>query len=159
MTAIDADPPDVADSAGVKVPPPLLYAGAFALGMLLQKFAPLRRREARLAGAGLVAGGVTLLLWTRLLFLQRGTTILPTRSVSLLVEDGPFRISRNPIYVGLTATYLGASLLRRSVWPLILLPGVVIVMQKAVINREESYLERRFGEEYLDYKDRVRRWL
>jgi len=153
MTAIDAGSP------GVKVPPPLLYAGAFAIGMLLQKYAPLRRRQARLAGAGLAAGGVALVLWTRLLFLQRGTTILPTRPVSLLVKDGPFRISRNPIYVGLTAIYVGTSLLRRAVWPLMLLPGVVIIMQDAVIDREESYLERRFGEDYLTYKSSVRRWL
>jgi len=153
MTSIDADSP------GVKVPPPLLYAGAFALGMLLQKFAPLRRREARVAGAGLVAGGVALVVWTRLLFLQRGTTILPTRAVSVLVESGPFRLSRNPIYVGLTAIYAGTSLLRQSVWPVILLPGVMIIMRKAVIDREESHLGRRFGTEYLDYKARVRRWL
>ena len=153
MTAIDTDSP------GVKVPPPLLYAGAFALGMLLQKFAPLRRREARVAGAGLVAGGVTLVVWTRLLFLQRGTTILPTRAVSVLVESGPFRISRNPIYVGFVAIYIGSSLLRRSVWPLLLLPGVVLVIQKTVIDREEAYLERRFGEDYLSYKSRVPSWL
>ncbi len=153
MTAIDADSP------GVKVPPPLLYAGAFALGMLLQKFAPLRRREARVAGAGLAAGGVALVVWTRLLFLQRGTTILPTRAVSVLVESGPFRISRNPIYVGFVAIYIGSSLLRRSVWPLLLLPGVVLVIQKTVIDREEAYLERRFGENYLSYKSRVPSWL
>lgn len=148
-----------ADSPGVKVPPPLLYAGAFALGMLLQKFAPLRRREARAAGAGLVAGGVALVVGTRLLFLQRGTTILPTRAVSVLIESGPFRISRNPIYVGFVAIYIGSSLLRRSVWPLLLLPGVVLVIQKTVIDREEAYLERRFGDDYLSYKNRVRRWL
>ncbi len=153
MTALDAD------SAGVKLPPPLLYAGAFALGMLLQKFAPLRHREVRLAGGSLVAGGAALVVWTRLLFLQGGTTILPTRAVSVLVTGGPLRLSRNPIYVGFTAIYLGASILRRSAWPLILLPGVIILMQKAVINREESYLERRFGAEYLDYKARARRWL
>lgn len=153
MTAMDSDSP------GVKVPPPLLYAGAFALGMLLQKFAPLRRREARVAGAGLVAGGIALVVGTRLLFLQRGTTILPTRAVSALIGSGPFRISRNPIYVGLTAIYLGTSLLRRSGWPLVLLPGVLIIMHNGVIDREESYLERRFGMEYLDYKARVRRWL
>ncbi len=153
MTAIDADSP------GVKVPPPLLYTGAFALGMLLQKFAPLRRREATVAGTGLAAGGVALVVWTRLLFLQRGTTILPTRAVSVLVEGGPFRISRNPIYVGFVAIYIGSSLLRRSVWPLLLLPGVVLVIQTTVIDREEAYLEWRFGENYLSYKSRVPSWL
>lgn len=148
-----------ADSAGVKVPPPLLYAGAFALGMLLQRWRPWPAPRASAAGTALVAGGVALVVSTRLLFLQQGTTILPTRPVSVLVASGPFGISRNPIYVGFTALYVGSSLLRRSGWPLMLLPGVLMIMQNAVIDREEAYLERRFGPEYLAYKSKVRRWL
>jgi len=150
---------DRADSPGVRVPPPLLFAGAFMLGVAMERFFPLRRRKARAAGAALVAGGVAFAGWARILFLRRGTTVLPFRPVSALVAEGPFRISRNPIYVGFTAIYLGSSLLRRSLWPLLLLPGVVLTLQEAVIDREEAYLERRFGEDYLSYKDNVRRWL
>ncbi len=147
------------DHAGVKVPPPLLFAGAFLLGVAMERFFPVRRRQARAAGASLVAGGLAFAGWARLIFLRRGTTVLPFRPVSAMVEEGPFRISRNPIYVGFVAIYVGSSLLRRSVWPLLLLPGVVLVMQKSVIEREEAYLERRFGDEYVNYKSRVRPWL
>lgn len=150
---------DRVDHAGVKVPPPLLFAGAFLLGAAMERFFPARRRQARAAGAGLVAGGLVFGGWARILFLRRGTTVLPFRPTSALVEEGPFRVSRNPIYAGFISIYIGSSLLRRSVWPLLLLPGVVVVMQKAVIEREEAYLERRFGEGYLEYKNRVRRWL
>ena len=150
---------DSVDSARVKVPPPLLFAGAFLAGVALERFFPMRRRQARTAGASLVAGGLALAGWARILFLRRGTTVLPFRPTTALVEDGPFSMSRNPIYVGFVAIYVGSSLLRRSVWPLLLLPGVLLVMQKAVIEREEAYLERRFGEEYLEYKNRVRQWL
>jgi len=150
---------DRVDHAGVKLPPPLLFAGAFMLGVAMERFFPLRRRQARAAGTGLLAGGLAFAGWARILFLRRGTTVLPFRPASALVEEGPFRVSRNPIYVGFVSIYIGSSLLRRSVWPLLLLPGVVLVMQKAVIEREEAYLERRFGDEYLSYKNRVRPWL
>lgn len=148
-----------ADSAGVKVGPPLLFAGAFLLGMTLERCLPLRRRESRAAGAGLVAGGLAFAGWARILFLRHGTTVLPFRPSSALVEEGPFCFSRNPIYVGFVAIYAGSSLLRRSAWPLLLLPGVVFVLRKTAIEPEEAYLERRFGEDYLGYKNRVRRWL
>ena len=147
------------DSPHVKFPPPLLFAGAFLLGVTMERFFPLRRRQARTSGAGLIAAGLAFAGWARLLFLRRGTSVLPFRPASALVDEGPFRVSRNPIYVGFIAIYVGGSLLRRSVWPLLLLPGVLLAMRKTVINREEAYLERRFGEEYLSYKSRVRRWL
>ncbi len=150
---------DTVDSPGVRLPPPLVFAGAFLLGVAMERFFPLRRRESRAAGIGLVAGGLALSGWARVLFLRRGTSVIPFRAASALVEEGPFQISRNPIYVGFIAMYIGGSLVRRSAWPLLLLPGVVIAMQQTVINREEAYLERRFGEEYLTYKSRVRRWL
>jgi protein-S-isoprenylcysteine O-methyltransferase Ste14 len=150
---------DRADSAGVRVPPPVLFAGAFMLGVALERFFPLRRRQAQASGAGLLAGGLALAGWARVIFLRRGTTVLPFKPTSALVVEGPFRISRNPIYVGFVAIYVGSSLLRRSVWPLLLLPGVLVVMQKAVIEREEAYLERRFGAEYLEYKSSVRQWV
>jgi protein-S-isoprenylcysteine O-methyltransferase Ste14 len=150
---------DRIDSPGVKVPPPLLFAGTFLLGVALERLFPVRRRQARALGTGLVAGGIAFAGWARILFLRRGTTVLPFKPASALVEEGPFSVSRNPIYVGFLAIYVGSCLLRRSAWPFLLLPGVVVVMQKAVIDREEAYLERRFGEDYLSYKDRVRRWL
>ncbi|MFI5210728.1 MAG: methyltransferase family protein, partial [Gemmatimonadales bacterium] len=69
------------------------------------------------------------------------------------------RFSRNPMYVGMTLLYLGIALWANSLWPLLLLPAVLVVMRRGVIAREEAYLERRFGDEYRSYRARVRRWL
>ena len=114
-----------------------------------------------LAGCGaiLVAAGLAFTGWARFLFIRRGTTVLPFRPSSVFVADGPFRYSRNPIYVGFIAAYAGIALLCRAVWPLIFLPFVVVAIRQMAIAKEEAYLERRFGAQYLEYKVRVRRWL
>ena len=86
---------------------------------------------------------------------------MPVRTdkpVPKLTTEGPFRLSRNPGYLSFVMIYAGIALLRNSLWAILLLPLVVMVMQREVIGREESYLERTFGEEYLTYKVRVRRW-
>jgi protein-S-isoprenylcysteine O-methyltransferase Ste14 len=75
------------------------------------------------------------------------------------VVAGPFRFSRNPIYLADATTYLGGTLLISSWWPFLLLPGIVLVMRRKVIDREERYLNERFGEKYRQYQFRVRRWL
>ena len=72
---------------------------------------------------------------------------------------GPFRFSRNPIYLADALTYLGGTLLISCWWPFLVLPGIVLVMRRKVIDREERYLTERFGEEYRQYQFRVRRWL
>jgi protein-S-isoprenylcysteine O-methyltransferase Ste14 len=76
-----------------------------------------------------------------------------------MVVHGPFRFTRNPMYVGLVALYMSLSLFVNSAWPLILLPVVIAVVQRQVIVREEAYLEGKFGEQYRAYKARVRRWI
>jgi protein-S-isoprenylcysteine O-methyltransferase Ste14 len=81
------------------------------------------------------------------------------RPVPRLTTEGPFRYTRNPSYLALTAIYASIAVLRNSLWAMLMLPLVVLVMQREVIGREERYLERTFGEEYLDYKERVRRWV
>jgi protein-S-isoprenylcysteine O-methyltransferase Ste14 len=75
------------------------------------------------------------------------------------VTDGPFRYTRNPIYVALTLFYLGIGVVLNALWVLLLIVPLIVVMQLGVITREERYLERKFGDEYLRYKARVRRWL
>jgi protein-S-isoprenylcysteine O-methyltransferase Ste14 len=79
--------------------------------------------------------------------------------VPRLTTEGPFRYTRNPSYLALAMIYTGIASLRNSLWAFLLLPLVVYVMQRAVIGREERYLERAFGEEYLSYKAQVRRWV
>jgi protein-S-isoprenylcysteine O-methyltransferase Ste14 len=75
------------------------------------------------------------------------------------VAEGPYRFTRNPIYLGFTLVYGGVTALANSPWGALLLPFVLVLMQRGVIQREERYLERVFGEEYLQYKTRVRRWI
>jgi len=90
---------------------------------------------------------------------KAGTPIRTDRPVPRLVTDGPFRYTRNPGYLGLAMFYAGIAVLRNALWAILLLPVVVYVIQREVIGREERYLERTFGEEYLVYKARVRRWV
>jgi protein-S-isoprenylcysteine O-methyltransferase Ste14 len=81
------------------------------------------------------------------------------RPATVLVVHGPFRFSRNPQYLSVTILYLGVAISVNALWPIVLLPVVLLVFTIGVIWREERYLERRFGERYLRYKARVRRWL
>jgi protein-S-isoprenylcysteine O-methyltransferase Ste14 len=90
---------------------------------------------------------------------KAGTPIRTDRPVPRLVTDGPFRYTRNPGYLGLTMLYAGIAVLRNALWAILLLPLVLYVIQRQVIGREERYLERTFGDEYLAYKAQVRRWL
>ncbi len=83
----------------------------------------------------------------------------PDKPTSSLVVEGPYRFSRNPIYLGFTLFYGGITALASSLPSALLLPFVLVVMRRGVIEREERYLEREFGEEYLRYKARVRRWI
>ena len=87
------------------------------------------------------------------------TTLDVDKPVSCLVRDGPFRYSRNPGYLSLAILYAGIASLRNALWAILLLPLLVLVTRRELIEREERYLERTFGEEYLAYKRRVRRWV
>jgi protein-S-isoprenylcysteine O-methyltransferase Ste14 len=149
------------DRAGVVAPPPLIYAAVFAVGYALDRSYPVSLRpdaSGWLGWAIFVAGlGVLALIGA---YLNRaGTPVNPYRPSTTLVTAGPYRYSRNPMYIALTLAYLGAAVVVNTVWPVMLLPGLLLVMQWGVISREERYLERRFGDEYRRYQARVRRWL
>jgi protein-S-isoprenylcysteine O-methyltransferase Ste14 len=81
------------------------------------------------------------------------------KPVPRLTTEGPFRYSRNPSYLALAMIYAGIAVLRNALWAILPLPGVLYVIEREVIGREEQYLERTFGEEYLAYKAQVRRWV
>jgi protein-S-isoprenylcysteine O-methyltransferase Ste14 len=85
------------------------------------------------------------------------TTLDVNKPVSTLVQHGPFRYSRNPGYLSLTMIYAGIAILRNALWAILFLPLLLLVTQRELIEREERYLERTFGEEYLVYKRRVHR--
>jgi protein-S-isoprenylcysteine O-methyltransferase Ste14 len=153
---------DEHDNPGIRVPPPPIYLLALLLGLLLDRrthvpFLP--RGVARVLGWPLVGGGMALAAWFVWTMRSADTTIRIDKPVSSLVQDGPFRYSRNPGYVALTMIYAGIAALRNALWAILLLPLVLFVIQREVIEREERYLERTFGEEYLNYKRRVRRWV
>jgi protein-S-isoprenylcysteine O-methyltransferase Ste14 len=150
------------ESPGIRVPPPLIYLLPLASGLLLDRKAHLPflpRSVARLLGWPLVGGGVMLSGWAFRTLWAAETTLRPDKPVSKLTQEGPFRYSRNPIYLSDAMIYAGIAVLRNSLWAILLLPLAVFVIEREVIGREERYLEGTFGEEYLDYKRRVRRWI
>jgi protein-S-isoprenylcysteine O-methyltransferase Ste14 len=142
-------------------PPPLLYAGPWLAGFVLDLLLPLPRLPSalRLAGLPFLAAGIALAIWFLLAMQRAGTPVDPREATTALVQTGPFRYTRNPAYVAFTFTYLGVSLLAGARWPVILLPAVLVIVDRGVIRREERYLEERFGSDYSQYRLRVRRWL
>lgn len=149
----------------VRYPPPLLFVLGIVAGSLLHHafpqpiIGPAGRSAAALAGWLVVALGTGLSVWGLATFRRAGTPIRPSSPASTLVTHGPFRLSRNPMYVGLTLVYLGVTLLMNSVWTALFLPLVIAVLHLTVIRHEERYLAATFGHEYDDYRRRVRRWL
>ncbi|MGB0553875.1 MAG: methyltransferase family protein [Alphaproteobacteria bacterium] len=111
------------------------------------------------AGWVLIGAGLSLALYVELIFKRKGTTILPFRQSNALVLTGPFRISRNPIYVGMAAALLGLGVMLGTAWPFGAVPIFVWVIDRYFIRREEVMLEAAFGADYRDYKTRVRRWI
>lgn len=152
-----------ADAPGVIAPPPLIYAAGlgagWALGAVMPLGIPLAGGAERAAGLALIALGAALAAWAFRAFHRAGTNANPYRPATALATRGPFRFSRNPIYVALTLIYAGLALAFDAAWAFVLLPGVLVMMQYGVIHREERYLERRFGPTYAAYKAAVRRWL
>lgn len=142
-------------------PPPLLYAGPWLGGFLLDRLLPLPQLPSalRVVGLPLTAAGVALGGWFIWTMWRAGTPVDPREAPTALVTEGPFRYTRNPAYVGLALTYVGVSLLTGSRWPLLLLPGVLIAVDRGVMRREERYLDQHFGSDYREYRRRVRRWL
>ena len=150
------------DKPGVIAPPPVLYGGALAVGAGLDWLIPLpllAPGAGQAPGVVLILAGLALALWCVLLFRRAGTAVEPYKPSTAIVSSGPYRFSRNPIYVALTAVSVGIGLWANSAWMLGLLLPTLVIMRIAVIGPEERYLEAKFGAEYLDYKARVRRWL
>ena len=97
--------------------------------------------------------------WAAIIMWRAGTPLRPSLPVSKLVTNGPFRFTRNPLYLSMTVLYTGITLQVDDLWPLLtLLPALAIVHWKIIL-REEKYLEAKFGDEYRAYKARVRRWI
>ena len=153
---------DDQDNPSIKVPPPLIYLLPLILGLLLDGRAHvpfLPRTVARALGWPLIIGGAVLNGWFLKTMRDADAPVRTDRPVPRLTTEGPFRYTRNPGYLALAMIYAGIAVLRNSLWAIVLLPMVLYMIQREVIGREERYLERTFGEEYLAYKARVRRWV
>jgi protein-S-isoprenylcysteine O-methyltransferase Ste14 len=150
------------DHPGIRIPPPLIFAACFASGLLPQRLLPavaLSRELRHTLGCPCLALSAWLAAWGLAWFLRLRTTCLPHKPNSALITAGPYRYSRNPLYLSAALLYAGLALWFGLLWSLLLLPAALIAVRFHVIAKEETYLERRFGREYLDYKTRVRRWL
>jgi protein-S-isoprenylcysteine O-methyltransferase Ste14 len=149
------------DNAGVVVRPPLIYAAALAAMFVLRWLWPLPilGGAAFWPGLALVVLGVAILIWGRRTLVAGGTNVDPSLPSTAVVTSGPYRFSRNPLYVGLAIVYLGLTLALDGWWGIVLLALVLIVIHLGVIQREERYLERKFGDGYRQYRSAVRRYL
>ncbi|HTE85157.1 MAG TPA: isoprenylcysteine carboxylmethyltransferase family protein [Dehalococcoidia bacterium] len=151
------DGPDI-----LPVPPPLIYVVPLVVGLGLRKWLsgiPLAQPLRRIIGVLFVAGGGALIAWFARSMQQAQTPINPTKPVKTLVTGGPFAFSRNPGYLGMATIYAGLALVLNSLSALLALPVALLVMSRGVIEPEERYLDKRFGEGYRSYRTRVRRWL
>jgi protein-S-isoprenylcysteine O-methyltransferase Ste14 len=155
----------VPEHSEVIIFPPVIPATGFLLGVVVNWMlaadrwltAPLRI-GARAVGGVVFALGVAGLAWMVVTMKRARTPIHNARTPSRLVESGPFRWSRNPMYLFGSVWYAGLALLLLQPWSLALLPAVVLATHYGVVLKEEEFLERRFGESYRRYKARVRRW-
>lgn len=152
-------------SPGVRFPPLLIYVIGYVIGWLIDRAWPWPilsgGRHAIMAILGWLLIGISIVIVTAALsiFRSRKTGIYPTRPASEIVSSGPYRFTRNPMYVGMTAFYVGLALLMNQLWPLLMLPIAAAILERYVIRREERYLREAFGEAYEEYCRRVRRWI
>ncbi len=152
------------DRPGVIAPPPLIYIGAIVLGAILEWLLPIRlavltTMTSRGFGTVLVIASGLLSIWGLRVMQQAGTQVDPSQPTSAIVKSGPFRFSRNPLYLALTIFQLGIGFVFGWPWVWVTLVFTLWLMKYGVIDREERYLEKKFGQEYIDYKSRVRRWI
>jgi len=111
------------------------------------------------AGGGVFGIGAVIAGWGWLIFRRARTTTIPGRTSSSLITRGPYRFTRNPMYVGLVLAYLGEAGMLKQLWPVILLPFILVYLNRVVIPVEEARLIETFGSEYEQYRARVRRWI
>jgi protein-S-isoprenylcysteine O-methyltransferase Ste14 len=152
----------VPDTANVIIFPPLLYAITLALGLTLSYVFPFHFLPTPLAlagGAALILAGMAILVAGVRMLGKYRTTINPSGATTTIVQEGIFRFTRNPMYISFTLLSMGIAFLFNAVWSLLLLVPLIIIVQKGIIEREEQYLTRKFGDEYVRYKSHVRRWL
>ena len=147
---------------GLKFPPPLLPLSLIGIGYLNDTWLPLpvsERADLRALGIGLIAASLLLALIALFHFLRAKTHVEPWQPTTTIIQSGVFRYSRNPIYLAFCIATVGCGLLLNSWWVLMATVPLAGQLQLLVIRREEAYLEEKFGQPYVDYKQSVRRWI
>lgn len=142
--------------------PPMFLLGAMALMAMLHGLVPLTQLLVfpwRALGAIFIVAGLGLNIWASGLFKQVGTAIKPFAKSSSLILDGPFRLSRNPMYLGMIVLLIGIAIGLGSVTPWLVIPAFVVLVSRRFVVAEEHKMEVEFGAKYLAYCARVRRWL
>ena len=159
MTAEDKD------GADVRFPPPLLPLATVLAGVLLERWFPVGAFELPAPGRYGFGGAfiaiciLVLGLWPVVLFRRSGQSELPWRPTPSILEYGPYRYTRNPMYLMMVLVCLGIAIVLSNAWIVLLTPVCAWALYRFAISPEETYLERKFGEPYRDYKRRVRRWI
>jgi protein-S-isoprenylcysteine O-methyltransferase Ste14 len=155
----------VPQSSGVRLFPPGVYLAGLVAGYAVEWFWPVPigpgglGTAVRVVGVVLIVAGFVTAASGVASFRRAGTNPNPTQPSTALVVTGPYRFTRNPMYLGLAILHAGLAAVGNALWPLIALVPVVWIIRTQVIDREEAYLDKRFGEAYRAYKARVRRWL
>ena len=150
------------DTPKVIAPPPLIFLGGLLIGILLKVFWPISVLPDTLQlPFGLILISIALMIFGLSIreFVKAQTEVNPYKPTTSIISTGPYRFSRNPLYLALTLIYLGIGSWLDNIWILLLLVPILTIMQVGVIYREERYLENKFGEDYLNYKNKTRRWL
>lgn len=150
------------DSPGVIAPPPLIYLGGLAVGIVLHWLKPLPfvpENLALLLGVAFILISIALVVTAVRTFIKAKTNIDVRKPTTSIVSTGPYHYTRNPIYLSMALLTIGIGIWVNTIWILVALVPVLLVIQFGVIAREETYLTKKFGEEYLWYKANVRRWL
>ena len=149
------------EHAAVKIHPPFVWLGFTGAALLLHRIFPLATTSMEVRWLGVFIGllGILIAFLAVWRFFAARTTLHPHGSVSALLTGGPYRFSRNPIYIGYVLAEVGLPLALGNLWGLTLALPFVLAMNRLVIQPEEHYLRERFPIEYGEYSARVRRWL
>ncbi len=150
------------DTAQLPVLLPFVFLAFLIVGLILSAIFPidlLPIAPRLIIGVALVAIGLFIASRAFRVMVRARTPIDPFEPTSAIVSDGPYRFSRNPIYLALAVIYLGISLAANAIWAIVLWPVLLIAVTYLIIVREEKYLARKFGEVYTQYKSKVRRWI
>jgi len=154
---------DTTDTARVIVRPPLAWGFAVVAGLALGWLVPLPFLPAGLPagwlGALVFVLALALFAWAIVTMTRAGSNVPTNRPTTAIVENGPYRFTRNPIYLGMFLGLVGLAVAFDDLWLLMLLVPFALIIRYGVVAREEAYLERKFGDVYRTYRSRVRRWL